>query len=140
MLRKITSAKNNLITTCMCLSNSNQTTSSSPCSHFAPGQTFLRLFSCDISVWKENPAQLFAATCYFLCVCNQPKIFPVLLTSSSTQFCPCDAFAHCVQILLCQRNFCLLRHRCLLLPYCCPTPTARQPAPVCPLSSSFYDT
>lgn len=48
---------------------------------FAPGQTFLILLSYGISVWKENPAQLFAAT---FCVCNQPKIPSVLLTPSST--------------------------------------------------------
>lgn len=65
----------------MCLSTSNQT----PPASFAPGQTFLILLSCDISVWKENPAQLFAAT---FCVCNQPKILPVLLMPSSTRSLP----------------------------------------------------
>lgn len=54
---------------------------------FAPGETFLMLLSCDISVGKENLAQLFAESCYFLCVTTpeyslsywrplQPVLFP----------------------------------------------------------------
>lgn len=132
---------NNLIATGMCLSNPTQTTTKVPPAvilHLA------KLSSASTAVTflfgrKILLSSLQQPATSYVCVCNKPKIFPVLLTSSSTKFCPCDAFAQCVQILFCQRNFCLLRHCRLLLPYCSPTATASQPAPVCPLISSFYD-
>lgn len=104
--------KNNHIIPCVSV-YFQPNTPSFPCSHFALVQTFLRLLSCDISVWKENPAQSFAATCYFLCVTSQKyslsywrPVQPVL--------CPSDVFTTLCpnpRLSLCQGKFCLLRHR-----------------------------
>lgn len=68
----------------MCPSTSNQT----PPASFAVTLHLVKLSSSSSALTfllgRENPAQLFAATCYFLRVCQQPKILAVLLTPSST--------------------------------------------------------